>query len=475
MRSVRRLWLTVSVALITILGAVAPVVVSSANATTAVTATTFWNNTKVHTVAITMAKADITKVITDYRASQTKTWVKATITLDGRTFSNVGMRLKGNSSLRSVSTSATAQSLPWLVRLDKYTKTQNLNGMTSFVIRSNTTATSLNEAIALNLIGAAGLETQRAIATKLTVNGSKPALRLVIDNMDDYYYTRVFKNAGILYKADAQGDYSYRGDTATAYTDVFDQETSKDHENFSPLTTFLKFVNQATDAEFAAQLPNYLDINKFAKYLAVMSLIDNFDDIEGPGNNSYLQYDQTTGKMTVVAWDENLAFGQTPQAGGFGNLQRDQFNPGGAMPQLGQFDTRTAQGGFPRGQQFDTRTAQGGLVPLPVGAPDTSTALGALPGGQIPQGALQQFGNRAGGGRGMSGNNILTTRFRANTAFAKLITDATATLKAKLYTSGYANTVLTKWEKLLKAQASTVVTTSKIASETAAIRTYFTK
>jgi len=75
----------------------------------------------------------------------------------------------------------------------------------------------------------------------------------------------------------------------------------------------------------------------------------------------------------------------------------------------------------------------------------------------------------------MSGNNILTTRFRANTAFAKLITDATTSLKAKLYTSGYANTVLTKWENLLKSQASTVVTTSKITSEAAAIRTYFSK
>ena len=172
----------------------------------AVTVSSFWKSTKVHTINVTFAKADFAKLLTAYRSTGTKIWMKATVKLDGRTFTNVGMRLKGNSSLRTLSA---------------------LNGMTSFVIRSNVTSTSLNEAIALELIGAAGLETQRAIATKLVVNGSKPTLRLVIENPDDYWYAKTFSGAGLLYKAEAAGDYSYRGDTATAYIDVFVLETSK--------------------------------------------------------------------------------------------------------------------------------------------------------------------------------------------------------------------------------------------------------
>ena len=44
------------------------------------------------------------------------------------------------------------------------------------------------------------------------------------------------------------------------------------------------------------------------------------DDIDGPGNNSYLFWDSATGMFTVVAWDHNLAFGASmggagPEAG----------------------------------------------------------------------------------------------------------------------------------------------------------------
>lgn len=37
--------------------------------------------------------------------------------------------------------------------------------------------------------------------------------------------------------------------------------------------------------------------------------MSNTDDIDGPGNNSYLRYNEKTGLMTIVSWDLNLAFG----------------------------------------------------------------------------------------------------------------------------------------------------------------------
>ena len=32
----------------------------------------------------------------------------------------------------------------------------------------------------------------------------------------------------------------------------------------------------------------------------MQDLVDNFDDIDGPGNNSYLSYDAATGQFTIV-------------------------------------------------------------------------------------------------------------------------------------------------------------------------------
>ena len=70
---------------------------------------------------------------------------------------------------------------------------------------------------------------------------------------------------------------------------------------------FLDFINNSDDATFETELGRWLDIESFATYLAVQELIGNSDDIDGPGNNSYLYYDSESGQFTVVAWDHNLA------------------------------------------------------------------------------------------------------------------------------------------------------------------------
>jgi len=116
-----------------------------------------------------------------------------------------------------------------------------------------------------------------------------------------------FGAVGLLYKAEATGDYTYRGDDPDSYTEVFDQEAGED--DLTPLIDFLAFINDADDATFSAELADHLDVDAFASYLAVQEIVDNFDDIDGPGNNSYLHYDETTGLFTVVAWDQNLSFG----------------------------------------------------------------------------------------------------------------------------------------------------------------------
>lgn len=67
-----------------------------------------------------------------------------------------------------------------------------------------------------------------------------------------------------------------------------------------------------------------MDLDSFATYLAFEDLVNNFDDIDGPGNNSYLFWDSATKKFTIVAWDHNLAFGVSPagNSDGMGGSRR---------------------------------------------------------------------------------------------------------------------------------------------------------
>ncbi len=388
----------------------------SASEVAAVQATgDLWDSSVVHDISIDVSDEALTEALETYASTGEKIWIEATVTIDGTTFEAVGLKLKGNSSLRGATVDSAAEELPWIIRLDKFVDDQNYDGWTQLVIRGNNSETSLNEAVALELLEEAGLASEQAMSAVVAVNGASD-LRLVIQNPDDEWADSEFGTDGALYKAESGGDYSYRGDDAEAYTDVFEQEAGDD--DLAPLTAFLQFINESSDETFAAELDQWLDVDAFATYLAFQELVDNFDDIDGPGNNSYLWYDSSTGLMTVVSWDLNLALGVSNGAGGGGGMGGD-------------------------------RPAGGGLQ----GGPDAGGAQGM------------------GGMAGPSQGNILSERFLNNAEFASLYESTLASLRETLYTSGAASEILQQWVDALGTQD--LVPASTVADEAAAVAEYF--
>lgn len=396
---------------------------TESSTTTAVvtTGTSFWDSTTVHDIAVVVDPEDYDALIAAYIADGEKQWTEATVTIDGAVFENVGLKLKGNSSVFGVTADTDPATVPWLIRLDKFVDGQSFAGETDLVIRSNNTETALNEAVSLDLLELAGLATEQAVASRFSVNGGAAELRLVVQLPNDQWQLEQFGNDGLVYKAEAGGDYSYRGDDAASYDEIFDQEVGDD--DLEPLTEFLKFINEADDVTFAGSLADYLDVEEFATYLAFQDLVDNYDDISGPGNNSYLQYNEQTGLMTVASWDMNLTFGVTNRPGGAG-----------------------AAGGMP----------QGGM---PAGGMPTN---GQRPGGQ---------GGAAGGGP--SASNVLADRFLETDEFAALYDEATATLTTTIFASGDAQAVLDGWVAVLTEHAGDLVDTATVSNDADSIAAYF--
>lgn len=401
--------------------------------TTSASSQDFFDDTSVvHAVSVEFAPADYDAMMATFVSTGEKEWIAATMTIDGRTYENVGLRLKGNSSLNALrgrggpastsgATASEPESLPWLIRLDKFVEGQDDNGRVDIVVRSNNSQTSLNEAVALDLLAAAGLASQEAVSTSFSVNGSDPVLRLAIEHPDEgAWQDEAFEGDGALYKAESSGDWSYRGADPASYDEIFDQEGGKKVADLTPLIEFLDFINNTDDATFASELPERLDVDAFARYLAMMDLLANFDDVDGPGNNSYLWYDVDSGKFTIVPWDMNLAFGA--MMGGGGGMDRGGFGqaPGGALP--------------------------GG---------------GAMPGGN--------GGQRGGFGQ----SNPLVTRFHANATFEALYQQQLTALRAELFDSGAASDLLAARVATLLAGARNLVAAATVQSEAAAIEAQF--
>ena len=290
----------------------------------------------VHSIAIEVDDTALRTMLKTFADTGDKEWISATVTIDGQAFNDVGMKLKGNSSLKGVTADSAAESLPWRIRLDKFVDGQDLDGYADFTVRANSSETSLNEAVALVLLRAAGLASEETVATKFSVNGSAADLRIAVQNLDDDWMEQNFAGAGdgsVLYKSEAEGDWSWRGEDGD-YSTSFEIEAGDDGEDaYLPLISLLDLVNNGTADEIAEKLPTMLDVESFARYLAFEDLIDNFDDIDGPGNNSYLFHDDATRMFTVVAWDHNLAFGTRNVGGaGQGGGGRDGAGPGAGGP-----------------------------------------------------------------------------------------------------------------------------------------------
>lgn len=412
-----------------------------------------FDTSTVHDVAVTFDQADYDAMIATYEDSGDKDWIEATVVIDGQTYERAGMRLKGNSSLgglrsdgpgggRGPMSGASAdepEGLPWLIRLDEFVDDQEHDGITEFVVRSNTTESALNEAVAVGMLAAAGMPTQRATYVRFTANDRPTALRLVLEDPEESWAEENLPDGALLYKADASGDYSYRGDDPAAYDEAWEQEAGDD--DLQPLIDFLDFVNNSDDATFAAEIGDHIDLDAFAEYMAMEDLLQNFDDISGPGNNSFLAYDPATGKMTVVAWDHNLAL--AGMGAGFGG-------PGG-------------QGGPPEG--FDPSQLPDGTLPEGF---DPSQVPG---GGTLPDGVeLPAGGPGQGGGRGpMTKENALVDRLAELDDYTSRYDAATERLTADLIDSGTAQQILDGWTTLLLDQAADLVSADTIDTESAAV------
>jgi spore coat protein CotH len=436
-----------------------------------------FDSSVVHDIEVSFDQADYDAMIATFTDTGDKEWIEATVTIDGVTYEQVGLRLKGNSSLAGLGGGfggprpatdeesgdaagpagglATAsaddpEELPWLIRLDEFVEGQDHQGYEDIVVRSNGSATSLNEAVALDLLEEAGLASQDAASTRFSVNGGDAILRLAIEHPDDdAWYESNFDAEGALYKAESSGDWSYRGDDPAAYEEVFDQEGGTDVTDLTPLIDFLQFLEEADDATFAAELPERLDVEAFATYLAMMDLVGNFDDIDGPGNNAYLWYDVDAEQFTVVPWDLNLAFGAF--GGGAGGGPGGGFDPGD-LPE--GFDPSDLPEGFEPPEGVDPSQIPEGFE-LPEGVEP----------GELPAGGGGGFGGRS---------NVLVERFHANAEFEALYQEQLVSLRETLYDSGVATEILDSWVDTLVGGATDLVDEATITEEAAAIAALFT-
>ena len=231
---------------------------TAATSTATTTAETLFADGASHVVSMSWDEGDYADMIAAYEKDGSKDWIEADITIDGTTVSSIGVRLKGNSTLRSLSgdgggqgggggdaggggatasniSSDVPESLPLLIDFDKYVDGQTYQGLTQLSLRPGSPV--LNEALALALTEASGQPTQRYAYTTYSVNGSATQTRLLVENPDEAYADSLFDTAGVLYKSDAESSFTYQGDDPPPTRNSSNSSTPRTPKTCSPSST----------------------------------------------------------------------------------------------------------------------------------------------------------------------------------------------------------------------------------------------
>ncbi|MFF1920369.1 CotH kinase family protein [Streptomyces sp. NPDC058221] len=358
------------------------------------------------------------------------------------------------------------EELPLLIKIDEYVEGRAYQGEREISLRPGADAqVPLNEALALSMTDRSGATAERYGFTTVAVNNGPTVTRLMVENPDTDY-AEAIDGKGILYKARAGGSFAYQGDDPSDYETSFRQLNKVGSQDLEPVMKLVKWVDQASDKEFAADLGKHVDVESFAEYVAAQNLMMNFDDMAGPGKNYLLWYDLDTKKFSVLGWDYNLTFSGDTAAG-----PDDSMSMGGGRPQgatEGAEDGAGAAGGGAAQGKGDTPAAPEGAPEGMPGGNGEGGPQGGFPGGAGGDG---KGGDGKGkGGGGMSGH-ALKDRFLELDALDPVYKKAYKKLYEELFDSGAALKAL----DAISGQAETAgVDAAELKKAVAALRTTVT-
>lgn len=269
----------------------------------------FFNKDKVIDIKITLSEADFQ----DMMANPTKEEYKqADVEIDGVKVTNVGFRVKGNSSLTSVARSDSDR-YSFKVDFNQYIDEQTLEGLTKLNLNNSfSDSTYMREYLSYSLLNKMGIPTPAFAYTNVYVNEKLIGLYLAVEGVEESFVARNYgNNAGTLYKPESErgkgSNLVYTDDNIASYSGI-EAVTELKNGSSEALIQMIKTLNQGQDLE------KVLNVEEILKYFAVNTVLVNMDSYLGQFTHNFYLYEED-GVFSIIPWDYNMSFG------GFGGGQ----------------------------------------------------------------------------------------------------------------------------------------------------------
>lgn len=238
-------------------------------------------------------------------------YIPATLVIDGEKFSNVGLRAKGNNSLR-LTEKYGHDRYSLKIEFDHYNH-NSYYGLDKMSLDSSFQDNAYMKTwITFDMMDFMGVYTPLCSYTYVRVNDQDWGLFLAIEEPEEGFAKRMFgNNYGLLYKPDYKSLNDENADVALRYT-------GDDFENYDNIFRNSKFKIDDSDKRRLIEALKILDsgenleeavnIDEVLRYFTVQVFVVNLDSYLGKNGHNYFLYEKD-GILSMIPWDYNLAFG----------------------------------------------------------------------------------------------------------------------------------------------------------------------
>ena len=235
-------------------------------------------------------------------------WFGGTVTVDGETHADVGVRKKGFIG----SQSDTKPSLK--LRFDKYTDGQSLGGVMKRMTLNNSIQdpSMVNTCLSYRVFAAAGSPAPRCNFATVSVNGKDLGLYVHVEEIKAPFLARHFESAeGNLYEGTVS-------DFTPEYRGTIEKKTNEDAADWSDIDAVVVALGDPSDAGLAA-LGEIVDLDRFLSFWATEVLVGHWDGYAGDRNN-YHFYREPDGRFVFIPWGADDTFHLKDDPNPFDNI-----------------------------------------------------------------------------------------------------------------------------------------------------------
>jgi len=235
--------------------------------------------------------------------------VPAKAIVDGKSYPNVGVRFRGNTSYQMVS-EGYKHSLG--LSFDLADKKQSLYGYRSLhLLNAAQDPTFLRSMLCMQM-ARDYIPAPLANFVRVVINGESWGVYVNVEQFNSDLTKRAFGSAeGARWKVPgsprAQGGLAYMGDNPQSYKYIYEIKSEDDPKSWLDLISLCKTLNQTPSDQLEKALAPILDIDGALKFLALDKALANGDGYWSRASD-YSIYEDEKGRFHVLPYDVNETF-----------------------------------------------------------------------------------------------------------------------------------------------------------------------